>query len=146
MNSDFFDNWEKIRDNLYLAIEKIPTDPMYYDWKPNDEMRTTGELIYHIASAEEGWLYVLMGKDPQWHEKPDTITINGIKDYLKLRHQILEEYLYNLSEEQLDHEVEYTEDDSTHKIKISAIIFHLFHHEVHHTGALTTYMRMLHLE
>jgi uncharacterized damage-inducible protein DinB len=141
--------WANIRQSLYQALEQIPSDTSYYSWRPSPESFSLAELVYHIGSAEEGWLSIASLKEPLWSALPDDITPQGIKDYLISLHDKTLTFFENLSDQDLNQTVSFTPSSgssgSSEEFTLSYILWHLIEHEIHHRAQLLVYMRSLKL-
>jgi len=138
--------WTNIRQSFYQSLEKIPLELSYYSWRPSPDSRSLAELIYHLGSAEEGWLSIATLKEPLWQDLPDGITPQGIKDYLISLHDKTLAFFEDLSDEEIQKKVFFTSSSgSTEECTLSWILWHLVEHEIHTRAQLFVYMRSLKL-
>ena len=136
--------WANIRQSLYQALEEIPSELAYYSWRPSPDSRSLAELIYHIGSAEEGWLSISTLKEPLWQELPEGITPQGIKDYLISQHNKTLDFFETLSDDEFNQKVSFTRPNGvTDEFALYWILWHLIEHEIHTKAQLFVYMRSL---
>jgi uncharacterized damage-inducible protein DinB len=134
--SKLFSNWDQVRRDLIITIDRFEKAELAYVPYPNSW--SVGEIILHIASAEEGWFqYVVNRKYNQW---PDDFRIEEYpsKELLKARldevHQRTIELLDSLAVEDLEKRIDFPWNGSG---SLGWIIWHVLEHEIHHRGELS---------
>jgi uncharacterized damage-inducible protein DinB len=137
-----FSHWEKIREGLIETIDKFKDAEL--DYVPFDGSRAIGDMILHIADAEDGWFrYVVTRELDEW---PTQYTLtnypgrNGIRGALDEVHERTERYLVSLSTTELDKVIEAPWGE---QIPLRWIIGHVLEHEVHHRGELSLILGLL---
>ena len=133
---DVFSHWEGVRRDLVSTIEAFDEDELEY--VPFEGCRKVGDIMLHIADAEDGWLRFCVKKELEaW---PNFYNLTNYPDKQSIIHVLAEvhsrtnEYLSNLGE--LGFEVSITApwgDD----FSLLWIFWHIIEHEIHHRGELS---------
>lgn len=131
-----FKHWNEIRSDLGETIRKFGETDLVLEPFPGSW--TVGQIMLHIADAEDGWMrYVVTGELEEWPEPyklenyPDIPAILGL---LKEVHQRTLTYLAGLSEEDLDLIITAPWGG---KFTLLWILWHMIEHEIHHRGELS---------
>jgi len=137
-----FSHWEVVRKGLISVIKKFPESDLSF--QPYPESWPAGQIMVHIANAEEGWFrYVVTKEIEEWPKHlqfenyPAREKILAILD---LVHQKTESYLVSLSEKDLFTEIHTPWGKS---IPLQWIIWHVIEHEIHHRGELSLILGLL---
>ena len=126
-----FSHWNQVRDDLLNTIEQFDDDEL--DYVPFPNSWSVGEILLHIANAEEGWFqFVVRREYDQWPAEFRLKDHPG-KDKIKLKlldvHDRTMELLKSFEAEDLDAIVDYPWDG---KGRLGWIIWHVIEHEIHH--------------
>ncbi len=137
-----FSHWSLVRKGLISVIAKFQEPDLSY--QPFPESWTVGQIMVHIANAEEGWFrYVVTREIEEW---PGEIkfekypTQEKILAILASVHAKTEGYLRSLSEEDLSAGINTPWGES---IPLQWIIWHVIEHEIHHRGELSLILGIL---
>jgi uncharacterized damage-inducible protein DinB len=134
--TEMFGHWSQIRSGLIATIESF--DESELALIPFEGSWSVGQIMLHIADAEDGWLrYAITHELDEW---PKMYTLENYPDKASIV-QALDEvhtrtiaYLSELSEMDLTEKVKVPWGE---EIQIMWIIWHLIEHEVHHRGELS---------
>jgi len=139
---DQFSHWKQIREGLIEVIDKFDRDQLGF--VPFDGSRSAGEIMLHIADAEEGWIrYVVTKEINEW---PAHYTVenypsrDAIKHALYKVHRYTLDYLTSLEESDLEVGIETPWGEV---IPMRWILWHILEHEVHHRGELSLILGFL---
>lgn len=139
---DLFSHWGLVRKGLITVIEKFDEEDLKY--KPYPGGWTVGQIMVHIANAEEGWFrYAVTKEIEEWPEGlqfENYPTREKILALLDTVHAKTENYLRSLSEKDLSTEIDTPWGES---IPLQRIIWHVIEHEIHHRGELSLILGML---
>ena len=134
--------WKQVRAGLVDTIQKFNDSDLAY--KPFLSSWPAGQIMLHIAEAEEGWFrFAVMRGLEKW---PDGYTLenyptrDSISATLATVHEYTVQFLESL-----------TGDDSEkiisvpwgEKIPLPWIIRHVVEHEIHHRGELSLILGIL---
>ncbi|NLF77792.1 MAG: DinB family protein [Chloroflexi bacterium] len=141
---DLFRHWDEVRRELLRALDLLSDEQL--EFTPREGLRTLGEIVRHIASAEEGWFRY--GIDRAYSEWPDFSaadypTVESIKALLAEVHARTEAYLETLSLPDLDREIETAWGE---RCVLGWIIWHVIDHELHHRGEVFLMLGLMGLE
>jgi uncharacterized damage-inducible protein DinB len=139
---EFFGHWKLIRKGLLATLEKFQEDELHY--KPFEEAWSVGEILLHIANAEEGWFrYAVTREFDEWpsgHTLENYPTFESIKILLTEVHDWTETYLSGLKPEDYKQVFELPWDE---RVPLGWIIWHVLEHEIHHRGELSLILGLL---
>ena len=139
---DLFSHWDLVRKGLITVIGKFQEPDLIYC--PYPESWPVGQIMVHIANAEEGWFrYVVTGEVEEWPgdlRYENYPTQEKILDILASVHAKTEGYLSSLSEKDLSTEICTPWGKS---IPLQWIIWHVIEHEIHHRGELSLILGIL---
>ena len=137
-----FSHWKNIREGLIETIYKFKEAEL--DYLPFDGSRAVGDMMLHIADAEDGWFrFVVTRELDDWPTQytlanfPTRDTILGALDEV---HDRTERYLDSLSTADLEKIIETPWGE---QISLRWIIWHILEHEVHHRGELSLVLGLL---
>jgi uncharacterized damage-inducible protein DinB len=86
--SQLFSHWVQVRDDLMTTVDKFSQTEL--DFTPFEGSRSAGEIMLHIAEAEDGWFrYVIAGELEAWPDQyrmHDYPTLSDIQFALRLVH------------------------------------------------------------
>ena len=133
---EFFSHWNQIRAGLLSTIEAFNDDELFV--VPYQGSWPIGQIMLHIAGAEDGWLrYVVTRELDEW---PDQYNIDNFQDRDSIL-QILDQvhsrsliYLSKLKSSDLNQQVK---TPWGKEITLHWIIWHIIEHEIHHRGELS---------
>ncbi len=101
--TQLFSHWKGVRTGLLEIIEKFNDDEL--DHKPYEGAWSVGEIILHIANAEDGWFrYVIQRQVDEWpneHTLKNYPTMEAIKELLDDVHAETQAYLAALEVDDL---------------------------------------------
>ncbi|MDX1613010.1 MAG: DinB family protein [Candidatus Promineifilaceae bacterium] len=138
-----FAHWAQVRAHLLDAIDNFEDADLHY--RPFAKAMSAGQIMTHIADAEEGWFrYVITGERSDW---PADYTLQNypskeaIKQLLDQVHGRTETFLATLELADLERRVQAPWDDAT--FTLGWIILHVLEHEIHHRGELSLILGLL---
>jgi uncharacterized damage-inducible protein DinB len=139
---DLFSHWAQVRNDLMTTIDHFDDDDL--DYVPFPNSWSVGQILLHIASAEEGWFqYVVRQEYDQWpadFKLKDHPSKDKIKVKLLEVHDRTIEFITTLEIEDLNTIIDYPWDG---KGRLGWIIWHVIEHEIHHRGELSLILGML---
>lgn len=139
---EFFAHWKLVRKGLSATADNFQEDELYF--KPFEGAWSVGEILLHIANAEEGWFrYSVTHEFDEWpsgHTLDNYPTFASIKTLLNEVHDWTEEYISALSPEDYHRVIELPWDE---KIHLGWILWHVLEHEIHHRGELSLILGIL---
>jgi uncharacterized damage-inducible protein DinB len=139
---ELFKHWELIRIGLISTIQSFEEEELAYT--PFTGSWSAGEIMLHIANAEEGWLqYAVAREIDEWpvaYSLEDFPEKDSIIKKLNNVHDWTEEYLSRLTEEDLTSSITTPWGDD---FPILWILWHLVEHEIHHRGELSLILGIL---
>jgi uncharacterized damage-inducible protein DinB len=154
----YYPFWDaQYRPFLLAAIAALPRDK--FDFKPRPEMFTAHQMIVHIAECERHWIHVAVegGSYEEWVAPADDPkqgwrnTVD-LPDHASL-FAALERWHRN-TQRQLDRPVSdlskviawRSPSDKEYQWTLHWILDRLQEHEIHHTGQLNMYLRLMGVE
>jgi uncharacterized damage-inducible protein DinB len=133
--SQIFSHWQKVRAGLLHLFERFDESELAY--KPFESSWPVGQIMLHIADAEEGWFrHVVSGELEKW---PEHYTLENypskadILQALSTVHTCTEQYLATLDEAQLTSVIKTSWGDD---LTLYWIIWHVIEHEISHRGEI----------
>jgi uncharacterized damage-inducible protein DinB len=125
-----------VRNNILLSAEKMPEDQ--YGFKPTDGVRTFGQLIGHLADANNGMCSASMGtQNPNpGIEKSKTSKadlVAALKSALELCDKA-----YDITEAQAMEKIKFRNNE---RVRAGHLNYNAFHSNLHY-GNLVTYLRL----
>jgi uncharacterized damage-inducible protein DinB len=139
---DLFSHWSLVRKDLIKVIEDFEESDLSY--QPFPDSWTVGQIMVHIANAEEGWFrYVVTRELPEWPSYlrfENYPTREKILEILDTVHTKTEEYLGTLTEQDLTTGI-LAPWEAT--FPLGWIIWHVIEHEIHHRGELSLILGIL---
>jgi uncharacterized damage-inducible protein DinB len=141
---DLFGHWVEVRDGLFQALDKL-TDAQL-GFVPREGLWSLGDVVCHIAGAEEGWFrYVVARELDGWpkYAVEDYPTVESVKALLSEVHIRTEAYLETLSVADLERVIE---TPWSKQLSLRWIIWHVLEHEIHHRGEIFLMLGLLGLE
>jgi len=139
---DIFSHWKGVRKELISTIEVFDEADLEYVAFEGD--RKAGDIMLHIADAEDGWLRYCVTKEIEvW---PDTYNLANYRDkqsIIKLLaevHARTSDYISNLSESDLGVSITAPWGD---EFSTLWILWHIIEHEIHHRGELSLILGLL---
>lgn len=141
----WFKHWDEVRRELFRALDMLTDDQL--NFVPREGLWSLGEVVRHIASAEEGWFrYQIERKYDEWPEDytaADYPTVASVKALLSDVHARTEAYLETLSLDDLDQQIDTPRGEH---IPLWWIIWHVIDHELHHRGEVFLMLGLMGLE
>ena len=139
---DLFSHWEGVRRDLVSTIEAF--DESELEYVPFEGCRKVGDIMLHIADAEDGWLRFCVTKELEaW---PDFYNLVNYPDRQSIIHVLDEvhsrtsEYLSSLGESGLEDSITAPWGDD---FALLWIFWHIIEHEIHHRGELSLIIGLL---
>ena len=137
-----FAHWSQVREELYATINLFEDSELSF--MPYNGSWSAGQIMLHIASAEEGWLRYVVTRDlPAW---PDHYKIENYptrKDIIYALDDVYtwtQGYIKGLDETDLDRLIETPWGEH---ITLGWILWHVVEHEIHHRGELSLILGIL---
>ncbi len=137
-----FAHWKHVRKELIWTIDQFGDEELSH--VPFENSWPVGEIMLHIASAEEGWFrYVVKGELPDWpdYELDNFRDIESIKILLNEVHEGTEEFLDGLESVDLERAIDLPLSESV--LSLGWITWHVLEHEIHHRGELSLILGLL---
>jgi len=135
-------HWKHVRTGLLSAIQKFNDDDLAF--KPFRTSWPAGQIMLHIAEAEDGWFrYAVMHGLEKW---PDGYTLanyptrESITAVLAAVHLHTEQYLESIHEDEAGQVITVPWGEN---LPLHWIIRHVVEHEIHHRGELSLILGML---
>ena len=142
MPGEFFAHWKEVRAGLFALIDQFKDEDLHYT--PYEEAWSVGEILLHIANAEQGWFrYAVSGELDTWpegHSLENYSNFDDISNLLKEVHDWTETYIAELDRADSHKVIELPWDE---KIHLGWIIWHVLEHEIHHRGELSLILGLL---
>lgn len=139
---DIFAHWKLVRRGLIEIVEKFQEEDLHFS--PFESAWSVGEILLHIANAEQGWFrYAVTGEFDAWpggHTLERYPTFESIKSLLMDVHDWTESYISRMSLEDYQRVVDLPWDEQIH---LGWIIWHVLEHEIHHRGELSLILGIL---
>jgi len=139
---DIFAHWKLVRRGLIEIVEKFQEEDLHFS--PFESAWSVGEILLHIANAEQGWFrYAVTGEFDAWpggHTLEHYPTFESIKSLLTDVHDWTESYISRMSLEDYQRVVDLPWDEQIH---LGWIIWHVLEHEIHHRGELSLILGIL---
>jgi uncharacterized damage-inducible protein DinB len=139
---DLFSHWEGVRKDLVSTIEAFEESELEY--VPFEGCRKVGDIMLHIADAEDGWLRFCVTKELEvW---PDFYNLANYPDKQSIIHALAEvhsrtsEYLSSLGESGFEGSITAPWGDD---FALLWIFWHIIEHEIHHRGELSLMLGLL---
>ena len=139
---ELFSHWEGVRKDLVSTIEAF--DESELEYMPFEGCRKVGEIMLHIADAEDGWLRFCVTKELEaW---PDFYNLSNYPDKQSIIHVLTEvhsrtsEYLSSLDASGLEGSITAPWGDD---FALLWIFWHIIEHEIHHRGELSIILGLL---
>ena len=133
---ELFSHWERVRGDLISTIEAF--DESELDFVPFEGCRQVGDIMLHIADAEDGWLRFCITKEidawPDYYNLGNYQNKQAIIKVLCEVHSRTTEYLSNLGESDLKSSITAPWGDD---FSLLWIFWHIIEHEIHHRGELS---------
>ena len=139
---NLFSHWRLIRKGLISVIEEFEEPELSY--QPYSDSWPVGQIMVHIANAEEGWFrYVVTKEIPEWPSQlqfENYPTRAKILEILDEVHGKTESYLGGLTAQDLSTRILAPWDAP---FPLGWIIWHVIEHEIHHRGELSLILGIL---
>lgn len=140
--SQIFSHWKQVRVDLLSTIDKFNDSDLTYI--PFHTSWSVGQIMLHIADAEEGWFrYAVTRELEKWPKQyclENYPTKEDIKAALGAVHTRTEQYLESLNGAGTDQLVVVPWGGN---ISLLWIIWHVVEHEIHHRGELSLILGLL---
>ena len=140
--NQMFYHWQQVRSDLLETIDKFSEPELTFE--PFQTSFSAGQIMLHIAGAEEGWFRYVIGREydewPPEYSLADYPTLESIKGLLSAVHVHTDAYLESQSLADLDRLMDVPWGES---IPQSWIIWHVLEHEIHHRGELSLILGLL---
>ncbi len=143
--SEFFSFWENVRKSFYNILSYIHDDDLGY--RPDDKVKRLGQILTHIPSAYHWWLEYIV-KDGKNIEPPKESlrSIAEIRELFESAHRRLEEFMSDLTWDDLKKEYEVKEGEEIKKVSLLWIFWHLAEHDIHHRAQVKLYCTLKGIE
>jgi len=141
--SDLFSHWEQVHTDTLATVDRF--DDVELHFTPYEESWPAGQIMLHIAEAEDGWLRCVVKREQQeWPEYPlaQYPTVEAIRAVLSQVHARTASYLATLELEDLQRPIPSRWREGA-TIPLGWIIWHVLEHEIHHRGELSLILGML---
>ena len=140
LNMLFF-HWDQIHTDTLAVLDRFSEEDLAF--VPVKGGWCVGQIMVHIAEAEEGWFGTIAQKShDSWPKEinfENYPTKEDIKALLVGTHSRTMKYLGTLSIDDLDRVVS----SEWGNFSIAFIIWHVLEHEVHHRGELSLILGIL---
>jgi uncharacterized damage-inducible protein DinB len=139
---EIFAHWKLVRRGLLDVLGMFQEKELYF--KPYEGVWTVGEILLHIADAEQGWFRYAVTREfekwPSGHTLDNYATFASIKVLLTEVHDWTEAYISGLNPEDYQRVISLPWDEEIH---LGWIIWHVLEHEIHHRGELSLILGLL---
>jgi len=132
---EFIGQLEFVKGRIMQLAEAMPEDK--YTWRPDDEVRSVGEVYVHIADANIYFLSLMTGNETEYEAENNNDKKTALKK-LEQSFQTLKESVSKFTEEDLNREIEAFGRNFTVRNFMITLISHI--HE--HLGQSIAYARM----
>lgn len=140
--NQIFSHWKQVRTDLLSTIDKFNDIDLTYT--PFQTSWSVGQIMLHIANAEEGWFrYAVTRELEQWPEPyclESYPTKEDIKSTLGAIHTRTEQYLESLNGVDITQVIAVPWGEN---LPLLWIIWHVVEHEIHHRGELSLILGLL---
>ena len=140
--AQIFSHWKQVRADLLSTIDKFNDADLTY--APFDTSWSVGQIVLHIAEAEEGWFRYAVTRDlekwPEQYSLKNYPTKEAIKSALGAVHTLTEQYLESLNDVDTAQLILVPWGES---IPLLWIVWHIVEHEIHHRGELSLILGLL---
>jgi uncharacterized damage-inducible protein DinB len=137
-----FAHWTEVRGGLLAIIDKFDDAELAY--RPFDTSWSAGQVMLHIANAEEGWFRCVVTRElaewPSDYTLETYPTVEAIKALLTEVHGRTSAYLTKLTLADLERSVEASWGET---LSLGWVIWHVLEHEIHHRGELSLILGLL---
>lgn len=137
-----FAHWEELRAGLLAVLGKFDDAELAY--RPFETSWSVGQIMLHIANAEEGWFRFVvkqeLGEWPADYGLEAYPTVEAIKALLTEVHGRTSAYLATLDFAELERPVEAFWGET---LSLGWVIWHVLEHEIHHRGELSLILGLL---
>ena len=138
----FFAHWQQVRADLFITIDHFSEAELSY--LPLEGGWSVGQIMLHIAAAEDGWLRCVLTRElDEW---PDYYTLANyrdklaIKQALELVHNRMINYISALQEADLSGTITAPWEA---ELQVGWVLWHVLEHEIHHRGELSLILGLL---
>ncbi|MEW6716120.1 MAG: DinB family protein [Chloroflexota bacterium] len=143
MNLDeLFSHWTLVRRGLFETIDKFRDEDLSF--VPFEGCWSVGEIMLHIADAEEGWFRYGVTRElddwPGGFTLQDYPNLTAIKNLLTEVHDRTEAYLGTLELADLSKKLQMPWGVT---VSLGWEIWHVLEHEIHHRGELSLILGIL---
>ena len=141
--SVLFSHWEQVHADTLATVDKFRDDELHF--APSEGSWPAGQIMLHIADAEEGWLRCVVKRELQdWPQYPleQYPTVEEIKAVLSRIHAQTTSYLATLDIDDLQRPI-LSRWQEGQTIPLGWIIWHVLEHEIHHRGELSLILGLL---
>ena len=140
LRDDFLGHWRSTSEYSLEVLEAMPAG--HFGFKPNEEQRTFGEQLEHLAIANahyfERFEKDAVGARP---EPPETVTKDTLREFLTKSFGYVETVLASLTEEDfLRRDVRMGFRSAAHTAQ--DVFLRAYMHTAHHRGQIVTYLRL----
>jgi uncharacterized damage-inducible protein DinB len=142
--SDFADYFERVRERTMRVAAYIPREHIEWTYKPGKY--TLGDLLRHLAGIER-WMFaenaVLRPSRYPGHGRELADGYDAIFDYMRRLHAESMQIFRSLSDDDLEKK---TMTPGGAELRVGKWMRSMIEHEIHHRGALYTYLGILGIE
>ena len=125
-----------VRNNIVKSAEKMPDDQ--YGFKPTDAVRSFGQLVGHLADANNGMCAASLGvTNPNPGIEKSKTTKADLVSALKAAMELCDK-AYDITEEQATQKIKFRNGE---RLRVGHLHYNAFHSNLHY-GNLTTYLRL----
>ena len=131
--------YEMVRTNIVKSAEKMPEDQ--YSFKPTDAVRSFGQLVGHLADANNNMCAASLGvANPNPGIEKAKTSKADLVAALKAAVDLCDK-AYNITDAQAMEKIKYR---NTERIRAGHLHYNAFHSNLHY-GNLITYLRLKNL-
>jgi uncharacterized damage-inducible protein DinB len=127
--------WRALRESIRECLRRTPD--YLLGWRPNEDMRTFGQLYVHFSSPLDWWLTLSLKDGGQWIPSIQRQT----DDKQKLDNDMVTSF------DRMERYLRAADLTKMYEFKgepVSGnwIVLHLLEHDAHHRGQIITYLRV----
>ncbi len=128
-----FGHWAEVRRDFLRAVDCLSDDELGF--VPREGLWSAGEVICHVAGAEDGWMQWARGEasDGVEYRASDYPTVGAIKGLLARVHEPTLATLRDLDTADFSREIVTPWGE---RCAVGWVIWHVLEHEIHHRGEI----------
>lgn len=155
-----YEGWDGYRQSIINAV--APLTPEQLGWRPSPQLRSTGELVRHIALGPIDWFLrmdapgsrELAGQIPQWQEDPQgnryivekslpiVAQANDLVKWLEASRHMIDQTVKTWTVADLQKTYRHVWRGNVYAVSRQWTIWRIMAHDIHHGGELAVMLGM----